>query len=83
MAGVRGMLKRVAKLEAQLAPRLSPIAALYGSTEAFAQECMEGVASGKLCGTDMPVLLDCLRRWDREGSWDVRRTTGNGVWGRA
>ena len=82
MAGVRGMLQRVAKLEAQLAPRLSPIAALYGSTEAFAAECMAEVEAGKLCGTDMPIILDCLRRWDREGSWDVRRTTGNGVWGR-
>ncbi len=82
MAGVRGMLQRVAKLEAQLAPRLSPIAALYGSTEAFAADCMAEVDAGKLCGTDMPIILDCLRRWDREGSWDVRRTTGNGVWGR-
>lgn len=82
MAGVRGMLQRVAKLEAQLAPRPSPIAALYGSTEAFAQECMAKVEAGKLCGTDMPIILDCLRRWDREGSWGLRRTTGNGVWGR-
>lgn len=82
MAGVRGMLQRVAKLEAQLAPRLSPIAALYGSTEAFAAECLAEVEAGKLCATDMPIILDCLRRWDREGSWDVRRTTGNGVWGR-
>lgn len=83
MSGVRGMLKRVAKLEAQLAPRPSPIAAIYGSTEAFAQECMEGVASGKLCGTDMPVLLDCLRRWHRDGDYSARRTSGNGVWNRA
>lgn len=82
MAGVRGMLQRVAKLEAQLAPRLSPIAALYGSTEAFAADCMAEVEAGKLCGTDMPIILDCLRRWDREGSWDVRRATGNGVWRR-
>ena len=82
MAGVRGMLQRVAKLEAQLAPRLSPIAALYGSTDAFAAECMAEVEAGKLCSTDLPIILDCLRRWDREGSWDVRRTTGNGVWRR-
>ncbi|WP_444461169.1 hypothetical protein [Rhodobacter capsulatus] len=82
MAGVRGMLQRLAKLEAQLAPRLSPIAALYGSTEAFAADCMAEVEAGKLCGTDMPIILDCLRRWDREGSWDVRRATGNGVWRR-
>ena len=82
MAGVRGMLQRVAKLEAQLAPRLSPIAALYGSTEAFAADCMAEVDAGKLCGTDMPIILDCLRRWDSEGSWGVRRATGNGVWRR-
>lgn len=53
--------------------------AIYGSTEAFAAECMAEVAAGKLCGTDMPVLLDCLRRWETEGSWDVRRATGNGT----
>lgn len=82
MAGVRGMLQRVAKLEAQLALRLTPIAALYGSTEAFAADCMAEVEAGKLCSTDMPIILDCLRRWDREGSWDVRRATGNGVWRR-
>ena len=82
MASAQALLKRVAKLEAARTPRPSPIEALYGSTEAFAQECMAEVAAGKLCGTDMPVLLDCLRRWDHEGSWGLRRTTGNGVWGR-
>ena len=83
MASAQALLKRVAKLEAARNPRPSPIAAIYGSTEAFAAECMAEVDAGKLCSADMPVLLDCLRRWDREGSWDVRRTTGNGVWGRA
>ncbi|NEX44604.1 hypothetical protein [Pseudotabrizicola algicola] len=82
MASAQALLKRVAKLEAARNPRPSPIAAIYGSTEAFAAECMAEVEAGKLCGTDMPVLLDCLRRWDSEGSWDVRRATGNGVWRR-
>lgn len=82
MASAQALLKRVAKLEAARTPRPSPIEALYGSTEAFALECMAEVTAGKLCGTDMPVLLDCLRRWDHEGSWGLRRTTGNGVWGR-
>ena len=82
MASAQALLKRVAKLEAARTPRPSPLEALYGSTEAFAAESMAEVAAGKLCGTDMPVPLDCLRRWDHEGSWGLRRTTGNGVWGR-
>lgn len=82
MASAQALLKRVQRLEAARTPKPSPIEALYGSTEAFAQECMAEVEAGKLCGTDMPVLLDCLRRWDHEGSWGLRRTTGNGVWGR-
>lgn len=82
MASPRALLSQVKQLKAAQQPRPSPIEALYGSTEAFAAECMAEVEAGKLCGTDMPVLLDCLRRWDHEGSWGLRRTTGNGVWGR-
>ena len=82
MASTQALLKRVQRLEAARTPRPSPIVALYGSTEAFAAECMSEVAAGKLCSIDMPIILDCLRRWDHEGSWGLRRTTGNGVWGR-
>ena len=82
MASPRSLLSQVKQIKAAQEPRPSPIAALYGSVDAFAAECMAGVEAGKLCGTDMPVLLDCLRRWDTEGSWDVRRATGNGVWRR-
>lgn len=83
MAGVRGMLERVARLEAQRAPKASPIEVLYGSVDGFAAECMEGVASGKLCPVDMPIVLDCIRRWHRDGDYGARRTSGNGVWNRA
>jgi hypothetical protein len=83
MAGVRGMLERVAKLEAQRAPKASPIEVLYGSVDGFADACMEGVASGKLCPVDMPIILDCIRRWHRDGDYGARRTSGNGVWNRA
>lgn len=82
MASPRALLSQVKQLKAAQQPRPSPIAAIYGSTEAFAAECMAEVEAGKLCGTDMPIILDCLRRWDTEGSWDVRRATGNGVWRR-
>ena len=82
MASPRALMSQVKQLKAAQQPRPSPIATLYGSTEAFATECMAEVEAGKLCGTDMPIILDCLRRWDTEGSWDVRRATGNGVWRR-
>ena len=83
MASPRSLLSQVKQLQAAQEPRPSPIAALYGSVDAFAAECMAGVEAGKLCPVDMPIILDCLRRWDREGSWNVRRTVGNGVWQRA
>ena len=31
----------------------------------------------------MPIVLDCIRRWHRDGDYGVRRTGGNGVWKRA
>ncbi len=44
---------------------------------------MEGVASHKLCPVDMPVILDCIRRWRRDGDYGARRKSGNWVWNRA
>lgn len=82
MAGVRGMLQRVARLEAQRSPKPSPIQLMYGSVDAFADECMAGVERGKFCAVDMPVLIACVRRWHRDGDYDVRHTA-NGVWNRA
>lgn len=82
MAGVRGMLQRVAKLEAQRTPKPSPIEAIYGSVDAFADEVQAKVGEGKLCPVDMPVVIECLRRWHRDGDYGVRGT-GNGVWNRA
>lgn len=81
MAGVRGMLQRVAKLEAARTSKPSPIEAIYGSVDAFAAECMAGVEAGKLCPIDMPVVIACVRSWHRNGDYQVRGT-GNGVWRR-
>jgi hypothetical protein len=80
MSGVRGLLQRVARLEAARTPRPSPIVAIYGSLEVFAAETMAEVKTGKLCPVDMPVVLECLRRWDRDGEWQTRRRGNNGVW---
>ncbi|MFE3837899.1 hypothetical protein [Pseudogemmobacter sonorensis] len=78
MANVRGMLARVRRLEVARSTA-SPIARLYGSFEAFAEEVQADIDAGKLDRTDMPVVLDCLRRWEREKVWSQWQNTGHRV----
>lgn len=82
MASPRSLLSQVKQLKAAQEPRPSPIAALYGSVDAFAAECMAGVEASKLCPVDMPVVMDCLRRWERDGEWNAGRRGNDGVWKR-
>lgn len=78
MANVRGMLARVQRLEAARSTA-SPIVRLYGSFDAFADGVQADIDVGKLDRTDMPVVLDCLRRWEREGVWSQWQNTGHRV----
>ena len=64
MAAVRGMLARVAKLEAVRAPRLSPFAPF----EEFEARCRAQMASGELA-KDFPI--DALARWETDGTWQA------------
>lgn len=68
MANVRGMLARVRRLEVARSTA-SPIARLYASFDAFADDVQADIDAGKLDRTDMPIVLDCLRRWERDGVW--------------
>lgn len=70
MAGVRGLLTRVARLEAARAPAASPIAAAFGSFDAFLAWADE--QAGALDPLDFPVVVHCLRRWERDGTWGHR-----------
>jgi len=63
------MLARVQRIEAVRAPVLSPIAAAHGSFEAFAAWCDEQMSAGVLDPRDFPVLVLCLRSWERDGTW--------------
>lgn len=74
MTSVRNMLARVKRLEAARVATPSPIAQLYGSVDGFA-EGTEG-----LDRHDFPIVLNCLRRWEREGVWDVWERNRNRVW---
>lgn len=78
MANVRGMLARVQRLEVARSTA-SPIARLYGSFDAFAEGVQADIDAGKLDRTDMPVVLDCLRRWEREKVWGQWQNTGHRV----
>lgn len=59
------MLARIQQLERSRTAR-SLISREYGSFDAFAAECEADMATGKLDSHDFPVVLHCLRCWDRD-----------------
>ena len=63
------MLARVRRIEAARAPVLSPIALAFGSFDTFAGWAGDQMAAGVLCPLDFPVVILCLDRWEREGTW--------------
>ena len=81
MAGVRSMLTRVRRLEQVRTPVLSPIVQAFGSFDAFTAWTEEQVEAGALDPRDMPVVVSCLARWERDGTWGNTWALG-GAWGR-
>jgi len=85
MSGVKGLLSRVAKLEAARAGTRSPFVRHFGSFEAFEDQTRAEVDAGKLDRIDMlgangdGGVLGCLRRWERDGTWGGWRQQINGV----
>ena len=73
MPGVRGLLKRMRRLETRVASR-SPIEIAYGSLDAFVVDVQADIDAGKLDRIDMPIILNCICRWHHEKLWsDWRR----------
>ncbi len=79
MPGVRGMTKRVRRLERARSPR-SPIERMYGSLDAFAAEVQSEIAAGKLCRHDGPLILKSIERWHREELWGAWQRQRNQMW---
>lgn len=63
MAGVRGLLARVQRIEVARQPRMSAIARAYGSFDAFAEKIRGEIEAGML---DRDFPLQHLERWERE-----------------
>ena len=74
------MLARVAKLEAARAAPRSPIETAFGSYAAFAEQTNALIAVGTLDARDMPVVLECLRRWHADQVWSGRMRQNSGYW---
>jgi hypothetical protein len=73
MTAVRSLLARVQRLEqARTAPR-SPFEAAYGSFEAFAAVTQAGIDAGQFDSREMPLVLNCIRRWHDDGVWGLWR----------
>jgi len=73
MANVRGMLARVAKLEAARQAPVSPIVALYGSIDAF------GADTEGLDQRDFQQVIAALHRWERDGDYGRWHDRGHRV----
>ena len=63
MAGVKGLISRLRKLE----PKLGAVARRLGSLERFDAEVRAGVADGRYDPDDMPQVAFCVRRWVEQG----------------
>jgi hypothetical protein len=69
MSSARALLARVQRLEQARAPVLSPIGRAWGSFDAFAAEGEADMQAGKLDRQDFSIVLQCLARWEADGTW--------------
>jgi hypothetical protein len=65
---VRAMLARVQRIEQARCFR-SPFTAAFGSFEAFEAWSEVEMGEGRMDRADFPVVLHCLARWERDGTW--------------
>jgi hypothetical protein len=66
MSSVRSLLNRVKRLEAARS-MASPFQRWFGSLDAFEAEVQAGIEAGHLDAGDMPVVMDAIRGWHRDG----------------
>ena len=69
MSSARAMLARVQKLETAGTAPQTPFQLAYGSLEAWEAEVQADIDAGKADPVDMPLVLQCVRRWHQEGLW--------------
>lgn len=73
MRAVRALSRRVAGVERATKPRLSPIVRWFGSFDRFVEiVVMPGIESGALATDDMIEIVQALRAWETDGTWDRR-----------
>lgn len=79
MPGVRGLQKRLRRLEQRRSPR-TPIERWFGSLQAFEAQVQAEIEAGKTCRFDGPILIASIRRWHREEIWGAWQRRGNQTW---
>jgi len=63
MPAVRSMLARVQRLEQAT---VSPWLNLLGPLDKFEAAVRDGIVEGRYDPLDMPLVVVCVRRWERE-----------------
>lgn len=71
MVAVRALQRRIWKLEQVGKPRKSPLTRWYGSFDNFVVTAvLPGVRAGTLAHRDMYDIVEVLRSWETDGTWD-------------
>lgn len=67
---LRALQKRVVRLERAAMVRPSPFAVWFGSIDVFVElHISPDIADGKLDALDMADIVEALRRWESDGTW--------------
>ena len=71
MVAVRALHRRVVRLEQAAKPRPSPFVLVYGSFDNFVTKAIwPGIRDGSLAEGDMYDIVQALRLWETDGTWD-------------
>lgn len=79
MTRVRGLVKRVRRLELARAPR-SPFERAFGTLQAYVAEIQAGIDAGKYDRVEMPLVLNSIIAWHSQGLWGGWQRQGNQFW---
>lgn len=71
MVAVRALQRRVVKLECAGKSRPSPFERWHGSFDNYVTKAIwPGIRTGTLAEADLLDIIEALRRWEDDGTWD-------------
>lgn len=67
---LRSLQRRVVRIEKDRKPRPSPFVIAYGSFHIFVERSWAEIRAGHLDEAEMLDVIEALRRWEEDGTWE-------------